>query len=190
MKLAAENDIEAALPATMVADCSGAATTNDSTGSVAINFRIALIADLASVNELIAGAMDSWKLTDRVKRISLPLYRYQPHDLEYLQLVIAETADARIIGVAALEHADEAGAAHGLPTRLLHGLYVAPDRQRTGIASRLLARIEKIARSEGATGLLAKARPEAVSFFESSGFKRLPVKDHVRDYPYRFRKLL
>ena len=153
-----------------------------------MNIRMAKAADLASVNATIAAALDTWNLTERVKRMSLPLYRYQVHDLGYLQLLVATTVDSRITGVAAAEQADAADTPDGLSALTLHGLYVSPDWHRKGVGSRLLERIETIARSEGAAGLLAKVRPEAVPFFEYCGFEILPVEDHARDYPHRFWK--
>ncbi len=46
-----------------------------------IRLRDARAPDLHSVNNLIAAAIDTWQLADRVKRISLPLYRYHEDDL-------------------------------------------------------------------------------------------------------------
>jgi GNAT superfamily N-acetyltransferase len=180
---------EAGLFEAEAAACSNAATVLNASGPTAITFRKGANADLAEVNELIAAAMDTWQLSARVKRTSLPLYRYQTHDLEYLQIVVAATVKPGIVGVAAIEPVDKADAA-GCSDWSLHGLYVMPDQHRRGIASRLLERIETMAAAENVRGLLAKARPEAVPFFESRGFVRLTVEDHSRDYPYRFYKSL
>jgi GNAT superfamily N-acetyltransferase len=188
LRLTGKKVIAAALPAEAMPDDLTTATSTSAFQAGPLNLREAQSFDLESVNELIAAAMNTWNLTNRVKRISLPLYRYQLHDLEYLQIVVAATVDSRITGVAALERAHQTDLPDGLSASILHGLYVTPDWHRKGIGSLLLERIETIARSEGAAGLLAKARPEAMPFFESCGFEKLPVEDHARDYPHRFYK--
>ena len=64
------------------------------------------MADLETVNALIERAIDSWNLPERVKRLSLPLYHYHEHDLEFLELVVADVEAGGIVGVAAWETAD------------------------------------------------------------------------------------
>lgn len=157
-------------------------------GPAAIAVRSCEVADLASVNEIIAAAMDTWQLSARIKRISLPLYRYQEQDLEHLEVLVAESKSSGVVGVAAIEPADKAGA--GLSDWSLHGLYVMPEQHRRGIGSLLLESAEALATARGASGLLAKARPEAVTFFQHRGFIELAVEDHSRDYPHRFYKSL
>lgn len=168
----------------------GITATDKATQTGSINLRMAEGADLEAVNELIEVAMDTWDLSDRVKRISLPLYRYQAHDLEHLQVVVAETVDSRLVGVAAVEQPVSGTHDTGCCTAMLHGIYVAADDHRKGIGSLLLASIEKLASRENVDGLLVKARPEASSFFRARGFAALPVDNHSRDYPYRYFKHL
>ena len=43
----------------------------------------------------------------------------------------------------------------------------------------------QVALDQGLECLLVKAHESAVSFFEHLGFRRIPVTDEVRDYPYR-----
>ena len=126
-----------------------------------IRLRDALTSDLHSINNLIAAAIDTWQLADRVKRISLPLYRYQEGDLRDMQLVVADSGEDEILGVAALEQAYATDLFEGLQTSVLHGIYVAPNLHRNGVGSRLLEKIEKMARSSGTEVLLVMARPEA-----------------------------
>ena len=155
-----------------------------------IRLRDALTSDLHSINNLIAAAIDTWQLADRVKRISLPLYRYQEGDLRDMQLVVADSGEDEILGVAALEQAYATDLFEGLQTSVLHGIYVAPNLHRNGVGSRLLEKIEKMARSSGTEVLLVKARPEAISFFCGRGFRQLSTRDNSRDYPYQFYKIL
>ena len=112
-----------------------------------------------------ADAIATWDLPERVKRLTLPSYSYQAHDLEHLTLMLAEAAGEGLLGVAAWESADPADAPPGRRALLLHGLYVRPDRHRRGIGSRLLAAAEQAAEQGGSDGLLVKAQPGAEGFF-------------------------
>jgi GNAT superfamily N-acetyltransferase len=156
----------------------------------AIKIRKANQNDLDKINDVVATAIDTWNLTARVKRISLPLYRYQRHDLNHLQIMVAERDDDCILGIAALEQTGTSGLPHEGSSSTLQGLYVDPDHHRMGIGSLLLQSIEEIAVATEAEGLLVKAQAEAISFFKGHGFKLLPVEDNSRDYPYRLWKTL
>ena len=156
----------------------------------AIGIRKAGQKDLDNINAVVATAIDTWNLTERVKRISLPLYRYQQHDLNYLQTMVAEGGDYCILGIAALEQSDTSGLPDEGSSATLQGLYVDPDHHHMGVGSLLLQSIEEIAMATEVEGLLVKAQPEAISFFEGHGFKLLPVEDTSRDYPYRLWKTL
>lgn len=142
--------------------------------------------DLAAVNGVIVRAVMTWRVAERVKRLSLPSYRYQVHDLDHLHLVVAEDALHTIVGVAAWEPAtprDVPGGGRGL---LLHGLYVDRGHQHRGIGSALLDAATAAAREACFDGLLVKAQADASGFFAGRGLQRLPVEDPARDYPYRF----
>lgn len=142
--------------------------------------------DLGALNGVIERAVMTWKMAERVKRLSLPSYRYHAHDLDHLHVVVAEDAAHAIVGVAAWEGT----AARDVPDDgrglLLHGLYVEPDRQHQGIGSRLLDAAVSAAREGGFDGLLVKAQADANEFFAAHGLQRLPVVDPVRDYPHRY----
>lgn len=155
-----------------------------------IRLRDAYPSDLCSINRLIASAIGTWRLTDRVKRISLPLYRYHEIDLQEMQIVVAHSGGDEIRGIAALEQADAGKMFDGLPTAVLHGIYVAPNLHRNGVGSRLLEKIETLVRSGGIAVLLVKARPEALSFFNARGFGKLTTGDDREDYPHQFHKIL
>jgi predicted N-acetyltransferase YhbS len=153
-----------------------------------IRLRPAMPADLAAINAVIERAVMTWKLPERVKRLTLPSYRYQPHDLDHLRIVIAEDAERAVLGVAAWEPANARDLPQGKTGLLLHGLYVDPAQQRTGVGSRLLEAAISAAGEQGFDGLLVKARPEAEGFFLARGLTQLPVTDAERDYPHRFWK--
>ena len=144
--------------------------------------------DLGQINEIISAAMNTWQLSERVKRLSLPLYQYRLPDFNNMDMVVAETEEHELIGVAALEPAAIPETTVGTVSALLHGIYVAPEQVRRGIGSRLLDSVQSIAESKGFEGLLVKAHPGSISFFEASGFEKLPIEDQSRDYPYRYWK--
>jgi len=142
--------------------------------------------DLPAVNGVIERAIATWQLPERVKRLSLPSYRYHAHDLVHLHLVVAENADHALVGVAAWEPANQRDLPAGKNGLLLHGLYVDPSHQHRGIGSRLLDAAEAAARAQGFDGVLVKAQADAKGFFEARGLQRLPVEDAERHYPHRF----
>ena len=151
--------------------------------------------DLAAINALIARAVDTWDLSARVKRSSIPLYQYHPVDFDFLSMLVAPDGGERIAGVAAWEAVDACQAPLGGRAALLHGIYVDPGRTGRGIGSLLLecaldwARAQAGpdgARAAGYDGLLVRAQADAVGFFESCGLARLAAADPLADYPHRY----
>ena len=128
----------------------------------------------------------AWQLPERVKRLSLPSYRYHPHDLDHLHIVVAEDANHAIVGLASWEPASPRDLPAGTRGLLLHGLYVDPSSQRQGMGSQLLAAAATAARDQGVDGLLVKAQADANGFFAARGLQRLAVDDPARDYPHRY----
>ena len=139
----------------------------------AITVRRAVSADLDAINRVIERAIMGWRLAERVKRLSLPLYRYDQHDFDALELHVAL--------------ADLPAGRTGL---LLHGLYVDPEAQHQGIGSRLLNAAEEAARRQGLDGVLIKAQRDAEPFFLAAGWQRLAVDETGRHYPHRLWKIL
>ena len=169
-------------------EASSSEGVSNNSGTHTITLRKADYPDLVQINTLIAAAMDTWRLSKRVKRLCLPLYQYDVHDLEHLQIIVVETDKTSLTGVAAIEVADATECPRGHDGALLHGIYVDPLLHNNGIGTRLLIHMQLMASSEGYRGLLVKANPEATSFFEARDFKKLPVEDPSRDYPYRYWK--
>lgn len=151
-----------------------------------VRLRPAQAGDLDALNAVIERAVMTWQLAERVKRLSLPCYRYHAHDLEHLQIVVAEDAGGTIVGVAAWEDANSRDVPGGGRALLLHGLYVEPARQRAGLGSALLDAAATDTQGRGYDGLLVKAQADASGFFAARGMRRLPVRDPARDYPHRY----
>ena len=156
----------------------------------AITVRRAVLAELDAINRVIERAIMGWRLAERVKRLSLPLYRYDQHDFDALELHVALAEDGRIMGVAAWEQAAPADLPAGRTGLLLHGLYVDPEAQHQGIGSRLLNAAEETARRQGLDGVLIKAQRDAEPFFLAAGWQRLAVDETGRHYPHRLWKIL
>ncbi len=155
----------------------------------AIHLRPAGRDDLEAINQVIAMAIDAWDLPDRVKRLALPSYRYSAHDLDHLEIILAETMDRQSpVGLAALEPASSSHLPADQSGLLLHGIYVAPDQQNRGIGRRLIERALRTVADKGLDGLLVKAQPDAAPFFKKLDMQALDTTDPQRDYPYRFWK--
>lgn len=152
----------------------------------ALQLRPAHAADLPAINGVIERAIANWQLPERVKRLTLPNYRYHAHDLIHLHLVVAEEASGTILGVAAWEPAHPRDLPADKRGLLLHGLYVDPAHQHRGAGSRLLDAAAEAARALGFDGVLVKAQADANRFFQARGLQRLPVEDAARHYPHRF----
>ena len=141
--------------------------------------------DLPSVNRIIDAGIDSWQLSERVKRLSKPLYHYGPDDLAHLDIHLA-VAGGEAVGIIAWEPLEPAMRPDGLTGWLLHGLFVRPEAAGRGIGRALVAACSTAARAAGVDGLLVKAQADAEGFFQSLGFQRLPVISESRDYDLRY----
>ena len=103
-----------------------------------VNIRSARLDDLSAINAIIESAVMSWKIPDRVKRLSLPSYCYHEIDFQHLEIVVAEDHRQNIIALAAWEQADSADAPVGQAALLLHGIYVDASHHHQGVGRQLL----------------------------------------------------
>lgn len=154
-----------------------------------ITIHLALLIELNAVNKVVEAAIMNWDLPERVKRLSLPSYRYTEVDLKHLNLVVAENNELGIIGVAAWEEADPKDIPGGQTAMLLHGIYVTPSHHHHGIGQQLLQYVETTVQSQ-CEDLLVKAQADADAFFLAQGMQRLIIENDKRDYANRFWKQL
>lgn len=155
-----------------------------------IRLRAAKPADLDNINNVIEAAIMTWNLAERVKRLSLPSYRYTLLDFEHLEFIVAEDGQQNIIAVAAYEPAETKDTPEQQSGLLLHGLYVHPAEKNHGLGTQLFKAVENIAKEKSFDGLLVKAQKDAVGFFKKSGMQPLTVTNLDKDYKDRFWKSL
>lgn len=166
----------------------GADSSSRAQPARAFRLRPAATTDLDAINAVIERAVMGWALPERVKRLVLPTYRYDRHDMEHLSFVVAEDSERGVVGVAAWEPSSPRDLPKGRTGLLLHGIYVEPRQQRAGVGSQLLDIALAAAQEQGFDGLLVKAQADATEFFHARGMERLPVEDPDREYPNRFWK--
>lgn len=140
--------------------------------------------DLPAINAIVEAAIQTWDLPDRVKRLAMPSYRYDPHDLAHLTLVQA-VAEDKPLAVAAWEPAESTDNPPGRQLLLLHGLYVHPAHWRHGLGRTLIDAALSAADQAGLDGVLVKAQADAEPYFVQQGFLPLPASDARRDYAHR-----
>ena len=139
--------------------------------------------DLEAINRVIAGAVETWSVPTRLKRLSASVLGYREDDLASMAMVVASLG-RQIVGVAAWEHHQ---IVDGNPATLLHGLFVDGNCQRLGIGRQLHQAAAADAAATGSAGLLVRAERVSQSYFEREGFHRLPASsDPGASYPYRF----
>ena len=151
-----------------------------------IAIRAATQDDLPAINAIIEACVMGWDLPERVKRLSLDSYRCHDQDLKHLDIFVATSARGKIVGVSALEPADEKDLPEHKAGLLLHGLYVMPALQQRGVGALLLQHACEQVCAQGLDGLLVKAQADANSYFASQGLVPLPARDPGRDYPHRW----
>ena len=130
--------------------------------------------ELDSINAVISEAMMAWTLPERMKRLSLPLVRYDAVDLDHFDAIGARVSDQsadELLGVALWDN------------ELLHGLYVRPQAQGSGIGRALLDAVRIRARRAGVQRLLVKAERVSASYFRQQG---LAAAGPESPYPYAF----
>jgi GNAT superfamily N-acetyltransferase len=130
----------------------------------------------------------TWDLPERVKRLSLPSYRYTALDFEHLNMVVAEDATHNIMGVAAWEQADPKDPPKEKSALLLHGIYVDPFHCNKGIGRQLFLAAEQAVKEARFDGLLVKAQAGATGFFLAMGMQLLPLDNPKQQYANRFWK--
>jgi predicted N-acetyltransferase YhbS len=145
-----------------------------------ITLRPGLPADLDAINRVVEGAVMTWRVAERVKRLALPGYRYAEGDFADHTFTVAERGGDGVVGVAAMTDAEARDLPAGSTGVYLHGLYVLPALHRRGVGARLFRAAAMRARECGAAGVLVKAQRDAEAFFHAQGMRPL---EHIGGEP-------
>jgi len=132
--------------------------------------------DLKVINEVITEAVLAWPLPERMKRLSMPLLRYDEVDLNHFEAIGAYAIDRvakplDLFGIAIWD------------AEVLHGVYVRPAAQRRGVGCRLLETVAVRARQAGSARLLVKAERVSADYFRQQG---LAAAGPETPYPHAF----
>jgi len=128
----------------------------------------------------------SWNLPERVKRLSMPSYRYSEEALADVAMSLASDSDGDIVGLFASCLPDEEKALEDRKALLLHGVFVDPVCHRQGVGSTLVKAAIAEAKKQDLDGVLVHAQPDSVPFFQALKFEVLPVVDAEVDYKHRY----
>ena len=145
-------------------------------------------ADLPAINDVVEAAVMAWPLPPRLRRLSVPVLRYDAADMADYELLLGHRG-GQLAGIAAWCARPAPGAAaSGLPAHaLLHGLYVNPAQQRQGIGRSLQEAVARRAGEARLEGILVKAERVSREYFARCGYQTLPIEDDPPSaYPYRF----
>lgn len=151
-----------------------------------VKLRSATTDDLLFVNGIIEAAVMSWALPERVKRLSMPSYRYDTKALEGVNMQLASDADDDIVGLIAWQTPTGNDVLEDRKALLLHGVFVDTPNHRHGVGRKLVACCLAAAREQALDGVLVKAQPDALDFFKALKFEQLPVIDEELDYKHRY----
>ena len=148
-----------------------------------LSLRLATSDDLPAVNALIERAVDTWALSERVKRLAKPTYRYDGIDLRFEELLIAASATVPL-GVAAWSGTEPDTSL--VRTALLHGLFVEPAHHGERIGAALFRLVRQRAAQAGFQSLVARVQRDAEGFFDRQGMT-LWGSPTGAVYPHRYR---
>ena len=151
-----------------------------------VKLRAATSEDLLFINGIIEAAVMSWTLPERVKRLSMPAYRYDKAALEAVDMQVASDSDGDIVGVVAYCEPKEEMALQDRKALLLHGIFVDTTSHRQGVGAAMVKAIKSKAAKQEADGILVHAQPDALEFFKALKFEQLPVVDEELDYKHRY----
>lgn len=148
-----------------------------------IEARSVTASDLDTVNQVVAQAVRSWGLPERVHRLATPALNYDSTDLAHMSMALLCESNGDGIGVAAWEEASRHQVPEGARAVLLHGLYIVPRFQRMGVGTRLADLVLQWARDRHFDGVLVRAWRDAMAFFSANGFQPVAHSEMSNQYP-------
>lgn len=151
-----------------------------------VKLRSATADDLLFINGIIEAAVMSWALPERVKRLSMPNYRYDAKAFAGVHMQVASDVDGDIVGLIAWRAPADNDVLEDRKALLLHGVFVDTPNHRHGVGRTLVKCCIKAAKEQSLDGVLVKAQPDAFEFFQALKFEQLPVVDEELDYKHRY----
>lgn len=148
------------------------------------------VADLATVNCIVAEASRAWNLTPRLRRLAVPTLLYDEADLKQMSVALARSHDGPDVAVALWEESAAPKSPQGARAVLLHGLYVAAVAQHRGVGSSLLNFVEKWSASRQFARVELRAWRHADPFFIAHGYRPPAAHEQANLFPRRLRKSL
>ncbi len=146
--------------------------------------RSATATDLHAINAVVAAAVQTWSLSERVLRLALPSLLYRENDFAHMEAVVAEDGD-HVVAAATWETAASNDVPEGRTALLMHGIYVVPDRQRARLGRRLVEHADTMADLLMLDGLAVKAWRDSEAFFAVLGFAPFGKSRNDELYPRR-----
>src|SRR5215475_6363099 len=133
-----------------------------------LDLRAAQNDDAEAVSQVIVCALRNSNARDYPREVTERLTQIFSSaavlDMMGKRRVFVATSGQRIVGTASLDGGT------------VHAVFVAPEVQRCGVGRRLMAEVERAARSEGTATLVVQSSVTAVPFYARLGFKT--VRDH------------
>jgi GNAT superfamily N-acetyltransferase len=149
------------------------------------------VGELSTVNQIVAHAIQTWRLPARVERLALPSLLYTTHDLAHMNVALSKQDHRTGIAVATWEQADRRDSPRGASAVLLHGLFVLQRWQGHSVGSRLLDFVTHWAKVRHLDGISLRTWREAEGFFRTRGFDPLNDDQSSRElHPRRLWKAL
>ena len=151
-----------------------------------MSVRPAGLDDLAVINAIVTGAMETWGLSQRVQRLAQRSLTYTKTDFHFMLAALGVNNEGREIAVALWEPETRDSCAHS--SILLHGIYVMPENQRCGIGAKMVEHVENIVSKDGFGGIIVKAWRDSEEFFLKAGFLCPQYNEQEDLYPRRLWK--
>ena len=148
-----------------------------------------IAADIPAVNHVISTAVQSWPVSERLKRLALTALHYTNTDVQDFDFVLCYKAHA-CLGVAVWEPENVSFRRDNYSVALLHGLYVDHQHQQQGVGKLLLDEVHLRAEKCNFSGIYARVERFSASYFEHVGYRQLPDDQgpgsSTSAYPHRF----
>ena len=144
--------------------------------------------ELPLANKVIASAIATWPISERLKSNVQPILFYDALDLTDMQIIMS-LHNGEATGVAPWTGKPWLDDPDGQGSGLLHGLYVSQDWQRYGIGTLMQLAVATSVMAAGGHGIHVRAERFAAPYFARSGYRRLAETELISatgSYEHRY----